>query len=89
MTPHRSPPMAVSEPTITVNASRNTNYPLDVETYYTVLAASLPMVKKNLFLYIPNQNLPTVRHLVPLLRQSRIKRFSSPKTSFPEGTFSP
>ena len=48
-------------------------FPFDVETcLYTMLAASLPLIEKNLSLYIPNQKLPTTRHVVPLLRESRI-----------------
>ena len=51
----------------------NKSFPFDVETrLYTMLAASLPLIEKNLSLYIPNQKLPTTRHIVPLLRESRI-----------------
>ena len=34
--------------------------------------ASLPLIEKNLSLYIPNKKLPTTREIVPLLRESRI-----------------
>ncbi len=55
------------------NSTLNKSYPLNVETrLYTILAASLPLIEKNISLYIPNQKLPTTRHVVPLLRESRI-----------------
>ena len=55
------------------NSTLNKSYPFNVETrLYTMLAASLPLIEKNLSLYIPNKKLPTTRDVVPLLRESRI-----------------
>ena len=55
------------------NSTLNKTYPFDVETrVYTMLAANLPLIGKNLSLYIPNKKLPTTREVVPLLRESRI-----------------
>ncbi len=55
------------------HSTQTNTFPFNVETrLYTMLAASLPLIEKNLSLYIPNQKLPTTRHVVPLLRESRI-----------------
>ncbi len=55
------------------NSTLNKTYPFNVETrVYTILAVSLPLIGKNLSLYIPNKKLPTTRVVVPLLRESRI-----------------
>ena len=55
------------------NSTLNKTHSFNVETrVYTILAASLPLVGKNLSLYIPNKKLPTTREVVLLLRESRI-----------------
>ncbi len=69
------------------NSTLNKSYPLNVETrLYTILAASLPLIEKNISLYIPNQKLPTTRHVVPLLRESRIPLLFT-EDVIPGGTF--
>ena len=55
------------------NSTLTKTFPFNVETrVYTMLAASLPLIGKNLSLYIPNKNLPTTRDVVSLLRESRV-----------------